>query len=348
MMNKSERARKRAKIVAVYLANGDWRRTAADENIKRSTAYRWVEQGEQGIEDKRGGKCYSKVKDIHREHMVSMIESNCRITLGEIVASLAEKFDLHVCAQTVSNHLDSMVYTLKSVRFEPERANHPDNKIKRKQFVEKLLNYQGQNIPIVFMDETNLNIHISRSEGRSVKGSRCTTVAAGSKGANVHCIGAISNLGLIHYELKRGSFKKENALVWMRTCLRIAMEKHGGPIVLVIDNAPCHSNIEAELLKEDLADCKVLRLGRYSPMFNPIENIWSVMKSQVKCNLASELNAILSSTNREVTIKEQRIRVLERLMLSAVDLVTPALCNSSIASTQSKVIGAINLEDVGF
>ena len=51
-----------------------------------------------------------------------------------------------------------LIYSLKSIRYEPERANTPKNKEKCKIFVQKSLDYQGQNLPILFMDETNFNI----------------------------------------------------------------------------------------------------------------------------------------------------------------------------------------------
>ena len=56
-----------------------------------------------------------------------------------------------------------LAYTVEAVRFKPERANTAENKEKHKQFVEKLIAYQGRNIPIVFMNERNLNIYIPRS-----------------------------------------------------------------------------------------------------------------------------------------------------------------------------------------
>ena len=67
--------------------------------------------------------------------------------------------------------------------------------------MQTLLDYQGQNLPILFMNETNFNSHISCSEGRSVRGTHCTVAAAASKGANIHVIGCISTLGLIHHEV---------------------------------------------------------------------------------------------------------------------------------------------------
>ena len=346
MSSKEERARKRAQIYAAYQSNGDWRQVARDLNVPSATAYRWVQEGEG--QDTRGGSRFRKVTEEHRNFMVEAIEANPRITLSQLVGLISQTFDLTLTPKTVWKHLDAMAYTVKSIRFEPENANTPENKEKRKVFVEKLLEYQGLNMPIVYMDETNLNIHISRSEGRSARGTRCSTIAAGSKGANVHTIGAISSLGLIHYELRRGSFKKENAAEWVKTCLRVAISKHGGPVVLVVDNAPCHSQVEEVLQEREFRNCKILRLGPYSSMFNPIENIWSIVKSEVKRNLANELLSVLNTRDASLTIAEQRLRVLERLMHAALANITPSVCNNCIASIQSKITRALNLEDMEF
>ena len=45
-------------------------------------------------------------------------------------------------------------------------------------------------------------------KGRSKKGNRSICIATGSKGSNIHLIGCIGNIGLIHHKIKRGSFKK--------------------------------------------------------------------------------------------------------------------------------------------
>ncbi|KAF7688383.1 hypothetical protein CDIK_2930, partial [Cucumispora dikerogammari] len=214
MTTKEERARKRAQICAAYQANGDWRQVARDLNVPSATAYRWVQEGE--VKDTRSGNCFCKVTEKHRNLMVKAIEANPWIALSHMVDLIPQTFGLTLTQKTVWKHLDAMTYTIKLIRFESENANTPENKEKRIAFVEKLFDYQGLNMPIVYMDETNLNIHISKSEGWSARGTRFSTVSAGSKGANVHTIGAISNLGLIHYELRRGSFKKENAIEWVK------------------------------------------------------------------------------------------------------------------------------------
>ena len=61
------------------------------------------------------------------------------------------------------------------------------------------------------------------------------------------------------------------------------------PVVMVVDNAPYHSNIEEVFSEEEFLGCEVLRLGPYSPMFNPIEQVWSLIKAYVKQELAAKI-----------------------------------------------------------
>lgn len=342
-LKKIEKEYKKAQLLAVSNANGDWRELAKNIKVPQSTAYRWIAEGE--TVDKRGGKRFQKITQIHSEFFVEMVEKNCRITLAELRSAFQEKFNFVISKTAIAKHFDSLCYTLKDVRHEPENGNSPENKEKRKAFVERLLEYQSQNKPILFMDETNFNIHISRAQGRSVKGTRCTTIAAGSKGANVHVIGCISTVGFIHYEVKRGSFKKDDAREWMKTCLRQALTRHGEGVVMVIDNAPCHSQIEEILQDQEFCENKILRLGPYSPMLNPIETIWSVVKSFVKRGLASELATILA-TRSELTIKEQRLRALENLIEEGLQTISPTTCANAIASIQNKFSAVINLENI--
>lgn len=137
------------------------------------------------------------------DFMWNKIEDNPRIMLNELVDAIYHKFNLKLPKQTLHHHLDMLLYTLKSVKFKPETANTLENKEKRKRFVEELLAFQSQNLPILFLEETNFNIHISRSEGQSQKTTRCSTIAAASNSANIHVIGCIDNLGLIYSEVRQ-------------------------------------------------------------------------------------------------------------------------------------------------
>ena len=72
---------------------------------------------------------------------------------------------------------------------------------------------------------------------------------------------------------------------------------------MVVDNAPCHSNIEEVFSEEEFLGCEVLRLAPYSPMFNPIEQVWSLIKAYVKQELAAKIqNGNSSVQNGKIII----------------------------------------------
>lgn len=54
------------------------------------------------------------------------------------------------------------------------------------------MNFQPENISVVHLDETNINLLIFRTQGRSKKTTRCAFVSAGSGIANVNLIDASS------------------------------------------------------------------------------------------------------------------------------------------------------------
>ena len=65
---------------------------------------------------------------------------------------------------------------------------------------------------------------------------------------------------------------------WIEECLVPAL-KPGQTVIM--DNAAFHKNKRTKELIE-AAGCKLLYLPPYSPDFNPIENVWAVIKSFYK------------------------------------------------------------------
>ena len=80
---------------------------------------------------------------------------------------------------------------------------------------------------------------------------------------------------------------------------------------MVVDNVPCHSNIEEAFSVEEFLGCEVLWLGLYSPMFNPIEQVWSLIKTYVKQELPAKIVSILAMERRDgLSITKQKARAL--------------------------------------
>ena len=194
-------------------------------------------------------------------YLIEEIEKNRVITLQEMQAKLMNKFNTQFSIQTINRHLDCQAYSIKKLRMEPEKANSQTNKTLRKNFVSRLLDIQSSNVPIIYMDETNFNLFISRSEGRSKVGQRCRARFPTSKGKNIHLIGAIGPNGFINYEILRGSFNNTLANDYIRRLLRLAKIAFGGDVCLVIDNAPCHSRAEQILEEVEFFGCQIIRLA---------------------------------------------------------------------------------------
>ena len=119
--------------------------------------------------------------------------------------------------------------------------------------------------------------------------------------------------------MKRGAFHRDDTCERPRVCLKKVYEIYRKPIVIVLDNALCHSRIEKVLVEDAFSRSHVLRLAPYSPMLNPIKNIWSVAKADVKSNLAEYLQEIFNDESREqLSVREFRLQFLQKDLLERV------------------------------
>ena len=177
-----------------------------------------------------------------------------------------------------------------------------------------------------------LYLHTIRQYGRSKR-----VIAAGSKGANFHLIGCISDRGLVHHLFRRGSFNhiaKSGGNVWR-------------PVILVVDNASCHSRVEEVTGEGEFISHTILRLASYSPMLNPIEHAWSFIKSDVKTALASQMPSILANEGHELQNQSNfRLVRLEEIVRSELLKFLNSMCPSYISHIQSFISAAIAKEDM--
>lgn len=84
-------------------------------------------------------------------------------------------------------------------------------------------------------------------------------------------------------------------------------------VLLVCDNASCHARLEAGV--REFRGLQVLRLGPYSLMLNPIENIWSKLKAGVQRN--NRVPEVVGPA-----VGAQRLEYLEQLLRDSVAEIT--------------------------
>ena len=99
--------------------------------------------------------------------------------------------------------------------------------------------------------------------------------------------------------VQNGNSSVRNGKIIISINLKKLQRQYGGPVVMVVDNAPYHSNIEEVFSEEEFLWCEVLRLGPYSPMFNPIKQVWSLIKAYVEQELVAKIVSILAVERRD-------------------------------------------------
>jgi transposase len=201
---------------------------------------------------------------------------------------------------------------------------------------------------IIFMDETNFNLFCRRSKGRSRRGTRAVVKLPNSKGPNLHIIGGMTRTGDLFWERRRGAFRIEQCKEWIQRCIAFFIEKGHQPqdILLVLDNAPVHSQVENVILNQ-YAGTTCLRLAPYSPMLNPIESIWSVVKSHVRRNMREQYQILITGDPLGIlTLSEFRLRFLEQAADAAMGHISRAMCREAYGHVHQCYPNALDLLDM--
>ena len=149
-----------------------------------------------------------------------------------------QHYAVTVSIPTIKNWLDGELITLKAVRHNFDNMNKSENKEKRGLYMQTF--YAAT---IIWDDETNFNMYCKRAQGRPRFGYRASIVVPACKGANLHCIGAMSSTELVHFTTRRGALNAEAFNEWIEDLINKCVEKHIRNPTFIIDNAPAHKRI---------------------------------------------------------------------------------------------------------
>ena len=128
---------------------------------------------------------------------------------------------------------------------------------------------------LIFIDESGVNLAMSRLRARSAKGTRAHSPTPSKRGQNVSIIGALGLGGLVaSYSLMGAT----NGLTFEAFVSQKLVPKLWKGACVVMDNCSIHLGENVRELIEG-AGAHLLYLSPYSPDFSPIENCWSKLKS---------------------------------------------------------------------
>ena len=141
---------------------------------------------------------------------------------------------------------------------------------------------------LVFIDETGINLAMTRLYGRARGGARVSAQCPGNKGENITLIGAMSDEGLIAAMTLPGSLNTPSFLVFLE---KVLLPQLWTGAIVVMDNLPVHYAHAAQLLLESVG-AQIKFLPPYSPDLSPIELCWSKLKEILRSAQARTTEAL--------------------------------------------------------
>ncbi|EHS64506.1 uncharacterized protein PGTG_20969 [Puccinia graminis f. sp. tritici CRL 75-36-700-3] len=136
---------------------------------------------------------------------------------------------------------------------------------------------------LVFMDEcaVSLGTH-SRDRAWAIRGRRTQRIPKPLTSARVSVLPAVSLTGMLGVIAHEGSMLRADVEYFLEEVLMPVMGRFPGPnSVLVLDNAQVHHGGRVREICE-VNGVLMIYLPPYSPDFNPIEKVFSVLKSGLK------------------------------------------------------------------
>ena len=131
---------------------------------------------------------------------------------------------------------------------------------------------------LVFIDETWAATNMTRSYGRAPKGCRCVGSAPFSDWQTTTFVAGLRHHRLTAPMVADGPMDGELFLAWVEQFLCPMLQKGD---IIILDNLSSHK-VDGVQKAVALASATVLYLPPYSPDLNPIENLFSKLKTLLR------------------------------------------------------------------
>lgn len=152
-----------------------------------------------------------------------------------------------------------------------------------------------------FVDESGVNLALTRLFGRAPKGQRVVAAVPQNYGENVTMLGALSLSGVEALMTVNGATDGDIFLVFVREVLAPTLSEGD---VVIWDNLGAHRSQAVREVVE-ARGAQLLFLPPYSPDMNPIERCWSKIKTFLRAAKARTREAL------EAAIKQALATITE-------------------------------------
>jgi transposase len=145
---------------------------------------------------------------------------------------------------------------------------------------------------LLFIDESAVNTAMVRDCGRCPRGERLVDSAPAGLWQTSTLVAAICLDGVVAPMVIDGPLNGESFAQYIETSLVPELEPGN---IVIVDNLPVHkSKRVADAIAA--AGCTLVFLPPYSPDYNPIENMWSKVKTLLRAAAARTFKAVVDAT----------------------------------------------------
>jgi transposase len=242
----------------------------------RAVLRRWEEDG--NVED-RGRKTREREMDkSHVDVLLEIVTKNPWLYLDEIADSLYERCKVRYQPQYCWKVLHAEGFSRKKM----QRVAQQRDEEKRHLFFLRLSEILTDRSQLVFLDETardDAKLRRMRGWGKGKARVECRSLH--THGSHISILALYGLSGFISHDWKKGAYKAHDFMAAFETMVVPHLGQYPGPnSILVLDNCTIHHSYEQELVSlVHSVGAEVIFLAPYSPIDNPIEFAFGVMKS---------------------------------------------------------------------
>lgn len=266
----------------VYQLFFSLRKTAIILNVSHTTISRWLKNPER--------KSYHRTPSLSTDHVIYTIKTslltNPFISIRKLVKQINDVCNVIVSRELVRTAISKLGFSKKKARFFSSPNGLEEKvlafKIRRKAFIDEGRQFFS-------LDETSFGRNGSDIRGYAPRGQLLALKRSQPSRVTVSSLVIVSNTGIVKHQEVVGSFNTTLFCQFLES-----LELPSGSIIL-LDNVRFHHSI----LAKEVAIRKgweLLFTPPYSPWFNPIEGIFSIVKREY-CKYGDILKSFQSVTH---------------------------------------------------
>lgn len=254
-------------------SNKSLRSIEIDFDVTKSSLHRWINN----ISVVKNPKISIFIKRANiLKFLKRSLDHNPFQNLNLLKNKIKLKFNNNITIKTVSNYLKIIGYSKKKITRRLYNKSLKEHKLNRKRMKKQLKKIKNEDI--ICIDESCINKKLYANEGWCKKSKRLIRdMPTNSFLKKYSLLMAISNKKVLKYELHKDvSIKTDSYCNFLEDLLKNIKNKY-----ILMDNVSFHKSDRVKELINNSGN-KILFIPPYSPDFNPIEEVFSKMKTYIK------------------------------------------------------------------